>query len=527
LADKLNVKEAKNKRQGGPAMNNIRTGMRFGGLATGLDTETMVRDLVRAERMRADRLTQRRTQLEWRQEDIRALNTQLTTLRNRTFDMTLQGTYRRITAASSNERAVTASPTGDASAMGFEFAAISRLAAAARATSTGSIVLAPHTSINTNAPLQQLISEGRIDGAGLPSTFTVTLFNHTQAGTRVSETFTVNTATDSLNTVLGRINNSQTLGMQAFYDEFSGRVSIASRFTGNNNQAGADIGFEGAGAAFFTTTLRLAVTDGQNAQFTLNGLATERPTNNFTINGVTFTLRNTLAAGETATVTVTPDRDAVVRSIEEFVKVYNDTLEQFNRELAEKLHRDFLPLTGAQKEEMRDEDITRWQERARSGLLRGDDMLERIVGRMRRDFTDPVSGTVLGQVTALGLRTGHHAEQGRLHLNTETLRAALERDSGAVQDLFSRVAGRLRTSLEAGVRELSAQAGTAVSFARVDSSVIGNQMRRLDERIDRENDRIARVEDRLWRQFTALEQAMERMNNQSAWLAQQFAPRQQ
>ena len=74
-------------------MNNIRTGMRFGGLATGLDTQTMVRDLVRAESMRVNRLTQSRTQLEWRREDMRTLNTQLTSLRNRTFDMTLQGSY--------------------------------------------------------------------------------------------------------------------------------------------------------------------------------------------------------------------------------------------------------------------------------------------------------------------------------------------------------------------------------------------------------------------------------------------------
>ncbi|MBT9175935.1 MAG: hypothetical protein DDT20_00237 [Firmicutes bacterium] len=139
-------------------MNNIRTGMRFGGLATGLDTETMVRDMIRAERMRVDRLTQNRTQLEWRREDLRTLNTQLTTLRNRTFDMTLQGTYRRFTATSSNERAVTVSPTGNAAVMGSEFAPISRLAASARAISTSSIVLAPHTSIDTNAPLQQLIS---------------------------------------------------------------------------------------------------------------------------------------------------------------------------------------------------------------------------------------------------------------------------------------------------------------------------------------------------------------------------------
>ena len=191
-------------------MNNIRAGMRFGGLATGLDTATMVRDLVRAESMRVVRLTQSRTQLEWRREDMRTLNTQLITLRNRTFDMTLQGNYRRFTASSTNDRAVTATTTGAASAMGFAFSAITRLASSAQATSTASIAL------DANAPL------------GGSTALSVTLFNHNQDGTRVSETIAINPTTDSLNMVLNRINSSATLGLQAFYDTFTGRVSITS-----------------------------------------------------------------------------------------------------------------------------------------------------------------------------------------------------------------------------------------------------------------------------------------------------------
>jgi flagellar hook-associated protein 2 len=504
----------------------IRPTTRLGGLATGFDTETMVRDLVRAHRIRVDRLTQNRTQLEWRRDDLRALNTQLTTLRNRTFDMTLQGAYRRFTVASSNEGVVTATATGNALAMTLEFSSVTRLAASARATSTGSIVMAPHTTIDANVPLAQLISAGQIDGAGLPETFDVTVFNHNQTGTRVSQTLTINTATDSVNSVLSRISSSQTLGLQAFYDTFSGRVSITSRFTGNNNPAAADMGFEGAGAAFFTTSLRLAVQDGQNAQFTLNGLATERPTNNFTINGVAFTLHNTLAVGATATVTVATDQNAVLRSLIEFVELYNTTLGQINTHLTAERHRDFLPLTDEQRQSMNETDIKRWEERARSGLLRGDDTLMRIVGRMRRDFAEPIAEGTLRQVSALGIQTVHHGEGGRLHINETRLRAELERDPSAVEDLFIQVARRLRTSLDVSVREINAQAGSPSGFTRADSSVIGQQMQRLNDRMAREEDRISRVEDRLWRQFTSLERAMERMNSQSAWLAQQFAPRQ-
>ncbi|MBT9156730.1 MAG: Flagellar hook-associated protein 2 [Firmicutes bacterium] len=145
---------------------------------------------------------------------------------------------------------------------------------------------------------------------------------------------------------------------------------------------------------------------------------------------------------------------------------------------------------------------------------------------MRRDFNDPLTEGALRQMSAIGLSTGHHAERGRLHLDVNRLRTELERDPNAVQVLFQGVAGRMRTSLDTGVREINSQAGSSGSFILADSSVIGQQMQRLNQRIDRENDRIARVEDRLWRQFTSLERAMERMNSQSAWLAQQFTPRQ-
>ena len=36
-------------------------------------------------------------------------------------------------------------------------------------------------------------------------------------------------------------------------------------------------------------------------------------------------------------------------------------------------------------------------------------------------------------------------------------------------------------------------------------------------------DRLQRTEERLWRQFTALEMAIDQMNAQSMWLTQQFS----
>lgn len=743
-------------------MNNIRTNLRIGGLATGFDTDTMVRDLMRAERMKVDKLYQNRTLLQWKQEDYRSMNNLLTTLRNRSFDMRLQGTYRKFSTTSTNEAAVTATASGAASSTSYEFTSITQLASSASAVSfagdgqplisvsrhvlqgqsiqmplvtyrigedafpegsnsftvrmniggenrsvqvtlpedriynnqepgsmlsdivaeinsqlgdlthhvqfhltqrntisvvaesevtlsvasgnstlarlgfaTSSSITSTQQRIDTSLSIKDLIDQGRLagalniiwvpnvdktisldlspektmvieerglydalklqdpgqvritigaeqftvltkleDGESVPegavlvtgdasrlilqfhedydpgesdsieiyrkdgTIFEITLANHNQNGVKVSETFRVNALTDSINTIISRINNSPTLGLQAFYDSFSDKFSITSKWKGNNNIDGQDIVLDGPGSNFFADVLKVrSFTDGQNAQFTLNGLATERKDNTFTINGVTFTLKQTLGAGERASVSVSQDKEAVFKTIEEFVKLYNDTIEQVNKKLTEERHAGYPPLTDEQKQAMKDDDIKKWEEKSRSGMLKGDDLLAGAIDSLRRAFGDPVSGITnpkFSQMSAIGINTSSYFERGKLTIDANKLRAAIDEDFDGVIQLFTQsksdtaglgIAGRLREALDGVVKDISTRAGSASSLSRVDTSSIGEQVKRINQRIDAENRRLTRVEDRYWKQFAALEKTIGKMNSQSAWLAQQFAPR--
>lgn len=51
--------------------------IRFTGLTSGMDTQSMVQQIMRAEAMRMNRLTSRRQVVQWRQDDVRAVRTQL------------------------------------------------------------------------------------------------------------------------------------------------------------------------------------------------------------------------------------------------------------------------------------------------------------------------------------------------------------------------------------------------------------------------------------------------------------------
>src|SRR5690606_30199904 len=117
---------------------------------------------------------------------------------------------------------------------------------------------------------------------------------------------------------------------------------------------------------------------GKDAIFDYNGVTNiKRATNEFTIGGVTYNLLKADPDTE-VTVRVTQDVDATVDAIKAFVDKYNEVVEKVSNKLTEKRYYDYQPLLDAQKEEMTEKEIELWEERARSGLLRGDNLLTSI-----------------------------------------------------------------------------------------------------------------------------------------------------
>src|SRR5699024_11006388 len=110
----------------------------------------------------------------------------------------------------------------------------------------------------------------------------------------------------------------------------------------------------------------------------------------FTVAGMTITLKDT--TDQVVTLSATTDTDKVVDTITEFVEEYNELIDFVNGKLTEDRHRDYRPLTEEQKEALSDREIEKWEEKARSGLLRNDQALRTPFDRMRLDVYSAVSG---------------------------------------------------------------------------------------------------------------------------------------
>lgn len=366
-------------------------------------------------------------------------------------------------------------------------------------------------------------------GGSNPSDFIFTVSNGVN-----SKTFTFKSS-DSINYILATISSDSTIKVSAYYDSLTDRVIFKSKETGTNvnikieNTQGNLFGPSGA----FNIASGASAT-GTNSSMVINGVTVENQFNNFTINGIQFNLRQAMTGTDTATLKVESDIDGVVANIKGFIDKYNETIDAINAKLSEERYRDYLPLTDEQKKDMKDTDIKLWEEKAKSGLLRSDSLLSGIVDKMRQALYTPVSGlrSDMDSLSEIGITTGGYWEKGKLHLDESKLRDALAKDPNAVAKLFTvfsddkntdndGIAVRLYNVIKSGMDSITDKAGGG-DYQLYDNSLLGKQVRDINDRISIMEDQLKSIEDRYYRQFTQMEQAIAAMNQQSMWLSQQL-----
>ncbi|MDX1806632.1 MAG: flagellar cap protein FliD N-terminal domain-containing protein, partial [Paenisporosarcina sp.] len=88
--------------------------MRVGGLASGMDTDSLVKQLMQARKMPLDKLMQKKVWTEWQQESFRDFNLSLSSLRTSASSLRLQSTFNAYSATSSNSSSVNVTTNANA-----------------------------------------------------------------------------------------------------------------------------------------------------------------------------------------------------------------------------------------------------------------------------------------------------------------------------------------------------------------------------------------------------------------------------
>lgn len=352
--------------------------------------------------------------------------------------------------------------------------------------------------------------------------FSITTFDSN--GNEVFSRFTLE-GNDTVNSAISKINNS-TAGVSAFFDERTQQISVSRKQTGVNNPNGQEMVFEGH---FLNNFLNLSsgnYVSGSDAEITVNGITITRQSNNFTIDGVNFTLKNNFT--NPITISVTNDNSKIIENIKSFVEKYNEVVGGISDKISEERFRNFQPLTPEQRKDMTEQEVKLWDEKAKSGMLRGDSILRNALSQLRVDISSPVNtGGTFNMLSQIGIATTADFRSPKLEIDEMKLLKALEADPLAVQRLFNQnddgskgVGVRLQETIRSTIGRIEAKAGN--QFRTNHQFSIGKDLIDVDQRISSFERRLVDIENRYWTRFTAMEKAMNQANAQAMTFMQQM-----
>jgi flagellar hook-associated protein 2 len=276
-------------------------------------------------------------------------------------------------------------------------------------------------------------------------------------------------------------------------------------------KTGKDSDFNWTSTAALTEDGDFVRTTGDNLQaaYRVNGGAQQLSSSNVIENaiaGVRLTLKGVTASPATVTVTEpTLDRDAIKGKVKAFVDAYNAVVDTTRSKLTEQGVRN--PTSDFQ---------------AARGQLFGDSGMTFMLSRLRQDMAEVSTLPGIKDLGDIGIgipkatgTSSPDAKAGKLVLDEAKLTAALDSDFTAVKGFLT----DFSKDVESFVK--SQTGGTGIIDERIKSG--DRQNKRIQDLIDRTNERIDAREKRLKAQFAAMEAALQNSQTQGAWLAGQIS----
>lgn len=614
--------------------------VRIGGIASGMDTEQMIKDLMRIERTRVDKLLQQEQRLKWKQEAYNTINRSMANFildSRKAFGLTTVSSTGALISSSvssfnwvkkvtsSNENYIKATANTNAIAGSYTIE-VQQLAEVGRTTSERLIdagVLDDKHIFNqggtflltTSQGSKEITLQAKLVGkeiksfdftdnpGGEPSTSNL-IFSINGTEIRLDSNYADETAladairtqlndpniditlnngkleltskndihieaiegnlqaiglsagttrVSSMDYLIKEINNSN-LGVTATYDKTLGRMMISTKNTGEDNF----ISVSGSLAeSIFRDDDAILSPDGLKGQKAIIKFGTEiieSNTNNITVFGINLQLQGKTV--EPITIRVETDVDSIYDKVKSFVDEYNKIIDEINGQINQKYYRDYPPLTDEQKQAMTEKDIELWEEKAKSGLLKGDSALVRALQSIRGYLYEKVENVAgsYNHITQIGITTGAYQDGGKLVIDEQKLKAAINNDPEGVMDLLfkspasglegkekmkdSGLVQRIYDGMIDGMKEVIRQSGPGedasllrsvrsnilIDFVTKQASIslLDKDLYSLNRKIYEEEDRLIRKEDRYWAQFSAMEKALQQMQSQSSWLTSQL-----
>lgn len=261
----------------------------------------------------------------------------------------------------------------------------------------------------------------------------------------------------------------------------------------------------------------------------VNGATLTSSNTTLDVNGLSLNLVS--ASDREVKVTVSNDSTAVYDAIKDFVEQYNSALSEMNKYYYADSSRGYDPLTDDQKEAMSDEEVEKWETKIKDSLLRRDSTLSGILETFRTSLTGITVKASDGKTYSLanlGITTGKdYKEYGLLHIKGDeddtdyadsenTLQSMINSDPDIVMEVMSGIASNLYNNINKKISTTTTMK-SALSF--YNDKEMTKQMTQYKKDIKSWETKLSDMEDRYYKQFSAMETALSKLQSQQNSLA--------
>ena len=542
--------------------------IRVSGLISGLDTDSIVQELVSAYSTKKEKYEKAQTKQEWKMDAWKTMNSKIYGFYTSSLsNMRMSTAYSLKTSSVSNSNIATVKASSSA-VNGTQKMKVNKLASSAYM--TGGVVKLSDDKNDTG--------NKKVTGSTALSDMGI------ETGSKIAVNDTEIEITDGM-TVNQLISKFKDAGINASFDETNQRFFVNAKTSGAEGEftlmANNEEGFDalqklGLFAAYTTEKdtdgkqtvetaemtkyrkLLASGTDeqkklakkiieevengkvssdaarisGQDAEIVLNGATFTSSTGTFSINGLSITAMQVTAADEEVSITTSNDTQGMYNKIKEFLGKYNELIKDMDTAYNAAAAKDYEPLTDDEKKDMSDKEIEKWETKIKDSLLRRDSTLGNTSSSLKSlmNTSFEINGKTYS-LSSFGINTASYFsadtnEKGCLHIdgdaddattsgNEDKLMAAINEDPEVVAEFFQ----KLSTSVYNDLTKRMASSSVSSIYTIYNDKQMSSEYSDYKDKVSKWQEKLEYYEEFYYKKFSAMEKALSKLQSSTSSLS--------